>query len=71
MIMARKSGTVSAPGKKPIKFSPGGLHRSTGTPAGKPIPAKKFQKALSGGLGPKAEKQALFKKNVLTGRKKH
>lgn len=56
-------------GQKPIHFTPGGLHRSTHTPAGKPIPAAKMAKAMSGGYGPKAQKQAMFKKNVLTGRK--
>jgi hypothetical protein len=57
-------------GQKPIVFKAGGLHKSTGTPKGKKIPAKKMKAALSGKLGPKAEKQARFKKNVLTGRKK-
>ena len=56
-------------GKKPIAFTKGGLHKSTGTPPGKPIPAAKKQAALSGKLGPKAKKQALFAKNVLTGKK--
>jgi hypothetical protein len=36
----------------------GGLHRSTGTPVGKPIPAAKVKSAASGKLGPKAAKQA-------------
>lgn len=57
-------------GQKPISYTVGGLHKSTSTPAGKPIPAAKFQAALSGKLGMKAERQAQFKKNVLTGRKK-
>lgn len=57
------------PGKKPITYRPGGLHQSTGTPAGQPIPKAKMQAAMSGELGPTAKKQALFKKNVLTGRK--
>ena len=56
-------------GQKPIVFEKGGLHRSTGTPAGKPIPPKKMAAAESGKLGTKAERQALFKKNVLTGRR--
>jgi hypothetical protein len=63
-------GTVKGKkGAKPIHFQTGGLHRSTGTPAGKPIPAKKKAAALAGKLGPKAQKQAQFAKNVLTGRK--
>ena len=56
-------------GEKPITFSKGGLHRSTNTPMGKPIPASKKAAALSGSYGPKAKSQALFAKNVLTGRK--
>ncbi len=67
---ARKTTTIKAPGKKPITFAKGGLHQSTGTPAGQPIPAAKMQQALSGKLGPKAQAQANFAKNVLgTGRK--
>jgi len=58
------------PGQKRISFSPGGLHRSTGTPAGKPIPPGKMRAALSGALGPKAKKQAQFARNVLTGPKR-
>lgn len=61
--------TLKAPGKKPITFKAGGLHTSTGTPAGKKIPAGKMAKAAKGSLGPKAKKQALFAKNILTGPK--
>lgn len=56
-------------GQKKITFKSGGLHSSTGTPQGKKISPAKMKAALTGKLGPKAEKQALFKKNVLTGRK--
>jgi hypothetical protein len=56
-------------GQKPIKFKTGGLHQSTGTPQGKPIPASKKAAALAGKLGPKAKAQANFAKNVLTGKK--
>jgi hypothetical protein len=56
-------------GQKPISFHAGGLHSSTGTPQGQKIPASKMKKALSGGFGTKAEKQANFKRNVLTGKK--
>jgi hypothetical protein len=52
-------------GQKPITFKSGGLHASTKTPAGQPIPAAKMQAALDGKLGPKAQKQANFAKNVL------
>lgn len=67
--MKTKKIVVKSPGKKPIVAKAGGLHKSTGTPAGKPIPKSAFNAALSGKLGPKAQKQALFKKNVLTGKK--
>ena len=60
---------ITSPGKKPLEFQKNGLHESTGTPAGTPIPAEKKAEALSGSLGPKAKKQALFMKNVLTGGK--
>lgn len=58
------------PGQKTITYTKGGLHRSTGTPQGKKIPASKMKAALAGKYGPKAKKEAMFKKNVLTGRKK-
>lgn len=57
------------PGQKKITFKAGGLHASTGTPKGQKIPAGKMKAAASGKLGPKAKKQAQFKKNVLTGKK--
>lgn len=57
------------PGHKAITFQKGGLHASTNTPMGKPIPAAKKQAALAGRYGPKAKKQANFAKNVLTGPK--
>lgn len=56
-------------GQKPISFKAGGLHSSTGTPQGQKIPTGKMKKAVKGGFGSKAEKQANFKKNVLTGKK--
>lgn len=57
-------------GQKKIIFKQGGMHATLGVKAGVPIPAGKFQAALSGKAGPLAKKQALFKKNVLTGPKK-
>lgn len=57
-------------GQKPITFQPGGLHQSLGVAQGVPIPKAKFQAALAGKAGPKAQRQAQFKKNVLTGKKK-
>ncbi len=52
-------------GQKDITFRAGGLQASTGTPKGQKIPAGKIAKALSGSLGPKAQRQANFAKNVL------
>lgn len=52
-------------GQKEIKFSPGGLHASTHTPAGEKIPESKRESALHGSYGLKAKKQAQFAKNVL------
>ena len=57
-------------GEKPITFKKDGLHESTKTPAGEKIPAKKMSAALEGKDGKKAEKQANFAKNVLTGPKR-
>lgn len=66
----KKTIAPKAPGQKPITFQPGGLHVSTGTPMGQPIPPAKKAAAAAGKLGPKAQKQAMFAKNVLTGGKK-
>lgn len=61
-----KTRTIPGRGnQKPIKFKEGGLHASTGTAAGKKIPASKHAAAASGKLGPKAEKQERFYRNVL------
>ena len=57
-------------GQKPITFNKGGLHKSTGTPMGEKIPETKMEDAAEGKLGMKAEKEAQFAKNVLTGPKK-
>lgn len=54
-----------AEAKKPLKFKEGGLHSSTHTKAGQKIPASKHAAAASGKLGPKAEKQERFYRNVL------
>lgn len=62
---AKKTTTIKSPGKKPISFKSGGLHRSLGVPAGKPVPKAKMAAALAGKHGPKAKKQAMFAKNVL------
>lgn len=52
-------------GQKPITFKKGGLHASTGVPAGKKIPAAKHAAAASGKLGLKAKRQETFFRNVL------
>lgn len=52
-------------GQKPIAFHPGGLHESTGTKPGMPIPPAKHAEAEAGSLGPKAQKQEQFYRNVL------
>lgn len=56
-------------GQKKISFTKGGLHASTSTPQGQKIPASKKKAALSGKFGVKAKKQAMFARNVLTGKK--
>lgn len=56
-------------GQKPISFKEGGLHASTGTPAGKKISPAKHAEAREGKLGPKAAKQERFFENVLKGRR--
>ncbi len=60
-----KKVTISAPGKKSISFTKGGLHKSTNTPMGQKIPKDKIKAALAGHYGEKAKKQAMFAKNVL------
>lgn len=57
-------------GQKPIVMEKGGLHRSVGVPMGEKIPASKMKAAMAGEYGPKAKKQALARKNILTGPKK-
>lgn len=70
MAVRKKTQTIKAPGKDPITFEKGGLHRSLGVPQGKPIPAKKMAAAAKGAYGPKAQKQANFAKNVLAAGRK-
>lgn len=41
-----------------ISFTPGGLHQTTGTPQGQPIPPGKMQAAAAGKYGAKGAKQA-------------
>ena len=60
---------VKKKGQKPIEFKAGALRAQLGAKKGEPIPASKMKEAESGELGELAKKRALFKKNVLTGRK--
>jgi hypothetical protein len=62
--------TISSPGKKPVTFAKGGLHRSLGVPQGQKIPAGKMAGAQRGEYGPAAQKQAGFAQGMLkAGRK--
>lgn len=56
-------------GQKKISFKKGSLHTRLGVPQGQKIPPAKMQSALNGDYGPLAKKEALFAKNVLTGKK--
>jgi hypothetical protein len=47
-------------GKKPITFEKGKLHRALGVPEGEKIPDSKKRAALSGRLGGKIKKMAVF-----------
>lgn len=60
---------VKKKGQKPIEFKAGALRAQLGAKKGEPIPAGKMKAAEEGEMGPLAKKRALFKKNVLTGKK--
>lgn len=70
MAAPKGKKTIKSPGRKPISFQPGGLHKSTGTPQGEPVPQAKMQAAASGKLGPKAKKQAALAKGLLAAGRK-
>ena len=59
----------SKPNQHTIKFHKGGLHQSLGVKQGKKIPSALMQAAIEGRKGAKAKKEAMFAKNVLTGKK--
>jgi hypothetical protein len=68
---ASKTATIKgAKGKAPVTFAKGGLHKSTGTPPGEPIPAAKMAAAKRGDLGPKAKKQAVMAAGLLAAGRK-
>jgi hypothetical protein len=60
---------VKKKGQKPIEFKAGALRSQLGAKKSEPIPAGKMKAAEEGKMGPLAKKRALFKKNVLTGKK--
>ena len=51
---------LRAPGKKPIAFEKGALHKALGVPQGEEIPAGKKAAALAGRYGPKVKRMAVF-----------
>lgn len=67
LLSSKATETIRKAGKNPITFKRGGLHRHTHTPMGQKIPDSKVRKAMAGGFGPEAKKEAMFDKNVLTG----
>ena len=67
--MKRVKLKVKKKGQKPIQFKEGSLCAQLGVKKGEKIPAGKMKAAEEGELGPLAKKRALFKKNVLTGKK--
>ena len=60
---------VKKKGQKPIEFKEGALRAQLHAKKGEPIPPSKMKAAESGAMGELAKKRALFKKNVLTGKK--
>jgi hypothetical protein len=53
-----KKTTIKSPGKAPVTFEQGGLHKSLGVPEGQKIPPAKMAAAKRGDYGPKAKAQA-------------
>ena len=69
--MAPKKTVIKGkPGKKPVSFTPGGLHKSLGVPQGEKIPAAKMASALGGNAGPKAAAQARMAQGMLAAGRK-
>ena len=64
MAAKKKTSIPMGKGKKPLSFTPGGLHRSTNTPMGQKIPAAKMAAAMRGDYGPKAKRQAALAKTL-------
>jgi len=65
-----KKTVIKSPGRPPVSFEKGGLHRSLGVPEGQTIPAAKMAAAAAGDYGPKARAQAALAQGMLAkGRK--
>jgi hypothetical protein len=71
-VVAKKPGkqSVKSPGKAPVTFEKGGLHKSLGVPEGQKIPPGKMADALAGKAGPLAKKQAVMAKGMLAAGRK-
>ena len=67
---AKKTQTISSPGKAPVTFAKGGLHKSLGVPQGQKIPAAKMAAAKAGKYGATAAKQANFATGMLAAGRK-
>jgi len=65
-----KTETIKSPGKAPVAFQKGGLHKSLGVPEGQDIPAAKMAAAKAGKYGPKAVKQANLASGMLAAGRK-
>lgn len=70
MAAAKKTTTIKSPGRKPVQFQKGGLHKSLGVPEGQDIPAAKMAAAKAGKYGPKAVKQANLASGMLAAGRK-
>ena len=57
------------PSQHTIHFKKGGLHQTLGISQSEKIPSNLMEAAIEGRKGAKAKKEAMFAKNVLTGKK--
>ncbi len=64
MLAMAKTVSIPTGSGDSISFSKGGLHRSTNTPMGEKIPAKKLAAAAAGKYGARAVKQANLAKGL-------
>lgn len=70
MARKRKTSTVKLRGRKTIRIKKGALRSQLGVKKGRKISKSKINAAAKGRYGRLAQKRALFKKNVLRGRRK-